>query len=254
MAATCLAFAEAGHGSDLAGIQTRGDVVGHEVVVTGVKTWIADADKATAALVLCITESTPQSRENLSCVLVPLVDNAVELRPICIMSGESTLFEACFDGARAPLDNLVGGRGNGWEVATTSLRAVHRQRVLDCEREFWQLVETARQYRHDQDPLIRQQLAWAYSQVRILRAQLERSTPGEGGLVSGVLWSEYHRRLGEIAVDVIGSDALVRPDSEAYAANRWQQLFLTGRADTIASGTTEVQRIAIAEQILDLPR
>ena len=254
MSSTCLAFAEAGHGSDLAGIQTRGDVVGHEVVVTGIKTWIADADKATAALVLCVTESTPRPDDNLSCVLVPLADNAVELRPICTMSGQSTLFEACFDGAHAPLDNIVGGRGNGWRVATSRLRAAHVDQVLECERELWELIATARRYGRERDPLVRQQLAWAYSQVRILQAQIERSTPGGGGLVSGVLWSEYHRCLGEIAVDVIGSDALVRPDSEAYAASRWQQLFLTGRADTIASGTTEVQRIAIAEQILDLPR
>jgi alkylation response protein AidB-like acyl-CoA dehydrogenase len=181
-------------------------------------------------------------------VLVPLADDAVDLRPICTMSGESTLFELYFDGARAPLDNIVGGRGNGWQVATSHLRAAHLQRVLDCESEFWELVETARQYERERDPLIRQQLAWAYSQVRILR-----TTPADGSLVGSTLWSEYHRRLGEIAIDVIGSDALVRTHSEVYAANRWQQVFLTGRADTIASGTTEVQRILIAEQILDLP-
>ncbi len=215
----------------------------------GVKTWVADADKATAALVLCVTERAARRHQNLSCVLVPMADNGVELRPICIMSGESTLFEVCFDGAHAPLDNIVGGRGNGWQVATAHLRAAHLQRVLDSESELWELVETARHYGRDRDPLIRQHLAWAYSQVRILTSMSE-----DGGLVSSVLWSEYHRRLGEIAVDVMGSDALVRPGSEAYAANRWQRVFLTGRADTIASGTSELQRVLIAEQILDLPR
>lgn len=249
MPPTCLAFAEASHGSDLAGIQTRGDIVGGEVIVTGVKAWVADADTATAALVLCVTEPAGRAHENLSCVLVPMADNGIELRPICTMSGESTLFEACFDGARAPLDNIVGGRGNGLEVATSRLRAAHVERIEDSEREYWELVETARRYGRDRDPLIRQQLAWAYSQVRILRAM-----SGDGGLVSSVMWSDYHRRLGEIAVDVIGSDALVRADSEAYAASRWQNVFLTGRADSISWGTTEVQRILIAEQILDLPR
>src|SRR5262249_21613902 len=115
MPSTCLAFAEASHGSDLAGIQTRGDIVGSELRVTGVKTWVAEALEATAALVLCITESHSRPYENLSCVLVPIVDNGVELRPICTMSGESTLFEVSFDGARAALDNILGGRGNGWQ-------------------------------------------------------------------------------------------------------------------------------------------
>lgn len=249
MPPTCLAFAEASHGSDLLSIETRGSIIGDEVIVTGVKTWIADADRVEAALVLCITEPTARRGENLSCVLVPLADNNVELRPICTMSGESTLFEVCFDGTRAPLDNIAGGRGNGWQVATSRLRDAHLERVLDGEREYWELVQTARQYGRDRDPLVRQHLAWAYSQVRILRAM-----PAGDGLVSNVMWSEYHRRLGEIAVEVIGSDALVRPDGEAYATTTWQRVFLTGRADTIASGTTEVQHILIAEQILDLPR
>jgi alkylation response protein AidB-like acyl-CoA dehydrogenase len=246
MPSICLAFAEANHGSDLAGVRTRGDIVGDAVFVSGVKTWIAKADTASEALVLCVTEPTARRPENLSCVRVVLAQPGVELRPIATLSGELALFDVCFDGARAPLKNIVGGRGKGWPVATARLRAAHLERVLDCEREFWELVETARRYGRERDPLVRQQLAWAYSQVRILRGL------DESELVRGIIWSDVHRRLGEIAVEVMGSDALVRPEGEAYATNRWQHVFLTGRADTIASGTTEIQKTAIAEQILDL--
>jgi alkylation response protein AidB-like acyl-CoA dehydrogenase len=254
MHAPCLAFAEPGHGSDLASIETRGDTVGNEVVVTGRKTWIADADNASVALVLCVTEPAAPRYENLSCVLVPLADDGVELRPICAMSGDSTLFDARFDGARAPLEHIVGGRGNGWRVATATLRSTQCDHVRECEREFWELVDTARRCQRDRDPLVRQQLAWAYSQVKIMRALVERHAPGDDSLVTHVLWSEYHRRLGEIAVEVMGSHSLVRPDGEAYATNRWQHVFLASRADTIASGTTEVQRTIIAERLLGLPR
>ena len=253
MQSVCLAFAEPDHGSDLASVETRGDMVGSEVIVTGRKTWIADADTASVVLVLCVTEPGAPRYENLSCVLVPLADTGVELRPICTMSGDMALFDACFDGARAPIENIVGGRGNGWTVATATLRSTRCERVLECEREFWELVDTARRYGRDRDPLVRQQLAWAYSQVRIMRALVSRPVSGDDSLITNVLWSQYHRRLGEIAVDVMGSHSLVRPDGEAYATNCWQHAFLTSRADTIAARTTEIQRTMIAERLLGLP-
>jgi alkylation response protein AidB-like acyl-CoA dehydrogenase len=101
---------------------------------------------------------------------------------------------------------------------------------------------------------VRQQLAWAYAQVHIIRVLAERAQSGPESSLLDVLGSEYHRRLGEIAVDVVGTDSLVRPDGEAYATSPWQRVFLTSRADTIASGTSEIQRTVIAERVLGLPK
>jgi len=233
----CLAFAEPAHGSDLSGVETKGEIVGNNVFVTGVKTWVAGADRADGALVLCRT--APQE---LSCVVVPLPDDAVELRPIAVLSGDNELFEVYFDKARAPLSSL---RGDGVEVA---MRELHQLRYDDLEREFWELVDTVRKYRRNGDPEVRQQLAWAYAQVRVIRSLAQREP-----LLAKVMWSVYHRRFGEIAIDVMGSDGLVRQDSEGYVSNRWQHVFLTSRADTIAHRTTEVHRDLIAEQLLGLP-
>ena len=133
---------------------------------------------------------------------------------------------------------------------------------LAYEREFWELVDTARRYGRDRDPLVRQQLAWAYAQVQVMRyqgmrllAQLAvRREPGPEASVTKLFWSEYHRRLGEIAMDIVGADALVRPDRQGYATDRWQDVFLSSRAGTIFSGTSEIQRNIIAERALGLPR
>jgi alkylation response protein AidB-like acyl-CoA dehydrogenase len=233
----CLAFAERDHGSDLAGVQTRGDVTGNEIIVTGVKTWVAGANTADAALVLCRT--APQE---LSCVRVQLPDEAVELRPIRVLSGDNDLFELQFEAARAPLGNLVGDRGDGLVIAT---RELSNAQWLDVESEFWEVVEAARHYGRNRDPLVRQQLAWAYAQVRTIGALIQREP-----LLARVIWSEYHRRFGEIAIDLTGSDGLLRQDGEGYKGTRWQQLFLASRADTIANRTSEVQRDVIAEQLL----
>jgi alkylation response protein AidB-like acyl-CoA dehydrogenase len=237
----CLAFAETHHGSDLRGVETRGDIVGDQIMVTGTKSWVTGADRADAALVLCRT-----AEDELSCVLVPLPDEAVELRPIPVMSGDSDLFELHFNRARAPLNNVVGQRGDGLRVAMRELNDVHWP---DLEREFWELVQTARDNGQNRDPHVRQQLAWAYAQVRIIRALAAREPS-----VAKLVYGEYHRRLGEIAVDVTGSDGLLRPDGEAYSANHWQHVFLASRADTIANRTSEVQRDVMAEDLLGLPR
>lgn len=224
----CLAFSEPDHGSDLAAVETHAEVRGSDAFVTGVKTWVAGADSASEALVLCRTQ------HGLAHVLVPLHDNHVELRPIRTLAGEDTLFELVFDGARGQLADSVALTRNPW---------------LDSEQEFWDLVEAARRRGRSEDPHIRQQLAWAYSQVRIIRILAERDPS-----LAHLVWSEYHRRIGEIAVDVMGADALVRPDAEAYTTSRWQNVFLTSRGDTIAAGTSETQRITLAEHVLGLPR
>jgi len=236
----CLAFAEPNHGSDLAAVETRGDVHGTELVVTGRKTWVAGADRAGVAMVLCRTAPV-----ELSCVLVPLRGENVELRPIRTLSGALALFDVTFDGVCVPIRNLVGERGDGLRLARAALQ---RTRWHDAEQEFWDLVQTARDYGRSRDPHVRQQLAWAYAQVRVSCFLAERDPS-----LADLVWSEYHRRLGEIAMDVLGADGLVRTAAEGYATNRWQHVFLTSRADTIAAGTSELQRNRIAEHVLGLP-
>jgi alkylation response protein AidB-like acyl-CoA dehydrogenase len=237
----CLAFAEHAHGSDLSAVETLGVVVDNRIFITGVKTWVAGADRADGALVLCRTAPA-----ELSCVLVPLPSDGVELRPLQVLTGDSDLFELHFDRAPAPLSTLLGERGDGLRVALRHLDGVPRP---DLEREFWDLVETARRNGCSRDPLVRQQLAWAYAQVRIIRSLADRQPS-----LAKLLRAEYHRRFGEIAMDVLGTDGLLRADGEAYGTSRWQGVFLAGRGDTIAAGTTEVQRDVIAEQLLGLPR
>jgi alkylation response protein AidB-like acyl-CoA dehydrogenase len=256
----CVGFSESDHGSDLAAVQTRAEIIGSEIVVTGAKVWLAHADRAAAAFVLCRTEPAAARYQNLSCVLVPLHANHVELREVRQMSGDADFFDAVFDGARAPLDNVIGGRGNGWRVALTTLAFARADRRTlqqpDPERAFWDLVDTARRYRRDDDPLVRQQLAEAYAQARVLQLHhlRARTHPTAEASVTRLLRADYQRRLGEIGMHILGADALVRADGEAYAASHWQHVFLSSPAESLAAGTDEIQRTIIAERILGLPK
>jgi alkylation response protein AidB-like acyl-CoA dehydrogenase len=262
----CQGFSEPGHGSDLAAVETRGVVDGDEIVITGQKVWTSGAARATMMFLLCRTDPGAEKHAGLSYVLIPFTGPGVEYRPIRQMSGASEFCEDFLDGVRAPLANVIGGLNNGWRVAMTTLgheRGGNASTAhLGYEREFWELVDTARARGRTADPLVRQQLAAAYTSVQLMRFSglrtlaevAEGRPPGPEASVAKLFWSEYHKRLGEIAIGIVGPDALLRPEGPGYPTTTWQNVFLSSRAGTIYSGTSEIQRNIIGERALGLPK
>jgi alkylation response protein AidB-like acyl-CoA dehydrogenase len=265
----CQGFSEPNHGSDLAAVETRGEVDGDEIVITGQKVWTSGAMYANKMFILCRTDPTVPKHAGLSYVLIDFTDPAITFRPIKQISGAAEFCEDFFDGVRAPLFNVIGGLNNGWRVAMTTLTNERGGRAtvqhLGYEREYWELVETARKHGKNTDPLVRQQLAWAYTQVQLMKFSGLRTLarlaaglqPGPEASVAKLFWSEYHKKLGEIAAHIEGTDALVRPDGGAdgdYVTTQWQNVFLSSRAGTIFSGTSEIQRNITGERVLGLPK
>jgi alkylation response protein AidB-like acyl-CoA dehydrogenase len=262
----CQGFSEPDHGSDLAAADTRGEVDGDEIVVTGQKAWTSGAAGATMMFLLCRTDPAAEKHAGLSYVLIPFTGPEVTYRPIKQMSGAAEFCEDFLDGVRAPLFNVIGGLNNGWRVAMTTLGHERGGRAtvqhLRFEREFWELVEAARKYGRIGDPLVRQQLAWAYTGVQLMRFTGLRTLalvaqgrpPGPEASIAKLFWSEYHKRLGEIAIGIAGPDGLIRPDGAGYPTSTWQNVFLSSRAGTIYSGTSEIQRTIIGERALGLPK
>ncbi|MDG9701971.1 acyl-CoA dehydrogenase family protein [Streptomyces sp. DH37] len=262
----CRAYSEPGHGSDLASVRTRGAVDGGTVVVTGRKSWVDGARSATVMLVLCRTDPEAPRHRGLSCVLVRLDGgDGVERRPVRGADGAHDLCEVLLDGARAPLRDVIGGVGGGWRTVLTALAHERASRMTGrpgLEAGFWDLVEAARKSGRTRDPLVRSRLAEAYTRMSLVRRTAERlaertgaaTDPGPEAALVNLLGAEYHRWFGELALDVVGAPALVRPDGDGYRTDRRQGAFLSGRAATIDAGTGEVLRDVIAERILGLPR
>jgi len=262
----CQGFSEPGTGSDLAGLQTKGEIDGDEVVITGQKLWTSGAAKANKMFVLCRTDQDAEKHAGISFVLIDFTDPKVSYRRVRQMTGAAEFAEDFLDGVRAPLFNVIGGLNNGWRVAMTTLgyerggsaATLH----LGYEREFWELVETARKRGSSTDPRIRQRLAWAYTQVELMRFSGLRALaglaqgrqPGPEASINKLFWSEYHKKLGEIAMDIEGADGLLRPAGPGYPTTAWQNVFLASRAGTIYSGSNEIQRNIIAERALGLPK
>jgi alkylation response protein AidB-like acyl-CoA dehydrogenase len=261
----CQGFSEPDHGSDLAGLATRGVIDGDEVVLTGQKIWTSGADRATMIFVLCRTDPDASRHRGLSYVLAPMHDNNIELHEIRHIGGRVMFYGEFLDGARAPLANVIGGLGNGWRVAMTTLGHERGGRAatqhLMAEREFWELAELARERGRADDALVRDQLARAYMGVHLMRCNGMRTLvalaagrePGPQASVAKLFWSEHHQRVGELALAIEGRAAVLRPPGAGYVTDRWQDVFLTGRANTIFSGTSEIQRNIIAQRALGLP-
>jgi len=273
----CQGFSEPDHGSDLAGVQTRGAVDGEEIVITGQKVWTSGAQRANMIFILCRTDPEVPKHQGLSYVLAPMTrddgsSNGIELQPLRQMTGASGFCQEFIEGCRAPMFNVIGGLNNGWRVAMTTLGNERGGRAttqhLTYEREFWALVEEAKKRGRHEEPLVRQDLAWAYSHTQIMRFQglrllsqlAQKKEPGPEASISKLFWSEYHKRLGEIAINLTGADGMIRPEESEgpfpsdYPLDRWQQSFLSSRAGTIFSGTSQIQRKIIGERALGLPK
>ena len=262
----CQGFSEPGHGSDLAGLETKGEIDGDEVVITGQKLWTSGASKATNMFVLCRTDPGAEKHAGISFVLIDFKDPGVSYRPVRQMTGAAEFYEDFLDGVRAPMFNVIGGLNNGWRVAMTTLSYERGGNAsvlhIAYQRNFWKLAGTARKRGRDTDALTRQKLAWAYSQVELVRfaglralANLAQGRrPGPEASINKLFWSEYLKRFGEIAMDIEGADGLIRPQGDGYQTTSWQHAFLQGRAAPIYSGTNEIQRNIISERALGLPR
>ncbi|WP_431876589.1 acyl-CoA dehydrogenase family protein [Amycolatopsis sacchari] len=250
----CQGYSEPGAGSDLAAVSTSARLDGDEWVVQGQKIWTSLAHVADWCFVLARTEPGSKRHHGLSYLLVPMRQPGVEVRPIRQLTGTSEFNEVFFDGARTAKDLVVGAPGDGWRVAMGTLAFERGVATLGQQvgfrRELTALTDLARSNGALDDPVIAERLARAWMGLEVMRAHAVRTLgSAEPGVaeVSKLVWANWHRGLGELAMMVRGAASMVEEDA-------WQRLYLFSRADTIYGGSNEIQRNIIAERVLGLPR
>ncbi|NOX30869.1 MAG: acyl-CoA dehydrogenase [Actinobacteria bacterium] len=278
----CQGFSEPGSGSDLASLQCKAELDGDEWIINGQKVWTTQAKGSDYCFLLTRTDSTVAKHAGISYMLVPMNQPGVEIRPIKQVDSSEEFNEVFFTDARCPKDAVVGGVNNGWKVAMTTLgfergtsaTTGHRR----FERELEAIVDVARTNGKIDDPLIRQRLAWAHSKVEIMRINGLRSladvlngtnNAAAMGAMNKMNWSEYHRTVMELYLDIegplgqilTGSDDTAsipgvgrREATEQYPVSAMQAAFFFSRSETIWGGTAEVQRNIVGERVLGLPK
>jgi alkylation response protein AidB-like acyl-CoA dehydrogenase len=269
----CQGYSEPGAGSDLAGLRTRASLHDGEWHIDGQKIWTSMAHVADWCFLLARTEPGAERHRGLSCLLVPVRQPGIKIRPIVQITGTAEFNEVFFDDARTPADNVAGSPGDGWRVALGMLgveRGVSNfGQLVGFQREFEAVLAAARGNGSIADPDIAARIADAWIGLQVMRFTTEDTLgvadPAAEGVAAGgvaaggvaaniakLLWAPWHQRLGELAVDVTGADATLA--GPGYDLTDAQRRFLFTRAETIFGGSNEIQRNIVAERGLGLPR
>jgi alkylation response protein AidB-like acyl-CoA dehydrogenase len=279
----CQGFSEPGAGSDLASLTTRARLVkgegeaGGQWHIDGQKAWTSNAHEANWIFLLARTSAQPRHR-GLTFLLCPLDQPGIEIRPITMLTGHQEFNEVFFNDAVTAADNVVGVVNGGWAVAQLLLGFERGDEAATnpilFRRELDRLIELARLRGMDRDPVIQARLASCLARVevmrylgyRILTGFLRGARPGPEASVSKLYWSEYHRDLTELAMDILDADGVVpagRPVGRVIRTDlpgapnssaAWAGTFLASQAGTIYAGTSNIQRNVLAESVLGLPR
>jgi alkylation response protein AidB-like acyl-CoA dehydrogenase len=251
----CQLFSEPVAGSDLANLATRAERDGDDFVVNGEKVWTSNAHLCDFAILLARTDIDAPKHRGITFFVVSLRTPGIDVRPLRQITGAAHFNEVFLTDVRIPAANVVGEINGGWGPARTVL--AHEASVIGggnaAAAGCAALVALARAAGCNNDPLVRQQLARAYSREAIqgyLKERLQASVraggpPAIDGSVMKILWSEARRERAEIGVGILGAGGALHAE--------WPTQLLEQFSGTIGGGTNEVHRTMIGERVLGLP-
>ena len=255
----CQGFSEPESGSDLASLKTRAVKSNGEWLVTGQKVWTTYAHRAKWCMLVARTDPDVPKHQGLTYFIMDMEQDAVQVRPLHQITGEPEFNELFMEEARIADENVVGGVGNGWAVAITTLMneraGLGASSAAAVRIALEDLKELARERGVVDDPLIRQRIAQLAIEVELLRLNswrgltriMKRGVPGPEGSLPKWQWGEINQALTELAVDILGEDG-------AAWDSPWTYRLLRSRANSIEGGTTEILKNIVAERVLGLPK
>ncbi len=267
----CQGFSEPDAGNDLANLRTMAILDGDHYVVNGQKIWISTAHLAKWGLFLFRTDPTAIGRgakhEGITAFIVDLESPGVETRPIRDMSGDEMFNEVYFRDVQVPVEDRLGGEGEGWMVAMGTLgheRVGIAGQITGLAADLRAMVEAARAVNPAalEDPGIADRLARAWTEIELTRLLVYRALSkvmrGEKNWpevpFSKLQYSLLAQTLAELAVDLLGpAGLLARGGPDAVDRGKWTRLYSFQRYTTIGGGSTEVQKNIIADRAIKLP-
>jgi alkylation response protein AidB-like acyl-CoA dehydrogenase len=254
----CQLFSEPAAGSDLAAVQTRARAEDGGWRLSGQKVWTTNAQFASFGLLLARTDADVPKHKGLTMFIVPMDAEGVTVRGLRQISGEAEFNEVFFDDVRLDEGAVVGGVGNGWGTALTTLMYERVTIGLGGEGMGYNSTRFAAAIAADEharrDPEVRHQLGEISSELlavrftgyRTLTALQHGQIPGPEAGLAKVTIVNGAIRAGDLIADVRGPDALGEDSDWAYMIS-----FLPGLKS--AGGTEEILRNTIGERVLGLP-
>ena len=257
----CQLFSEPAAGSDLAGLATRAEPDGDTWVVNGQKVWTCFARHSDWAILLARTDPDVPKHQGITFFLVDMTSPGVDVRPLRQIDGVAHFNEVFLTDVRIPSTQVVGPVHGGWRVTRTTLQS-ERSLIGGGEGvRFEDLRALARASGRSADPVLRQELARAYTRfellrflgLRVLTALSHGVPPGSESSVMKLGYSEHAAALSDLALSLEGPSGMLGTDA-APDGGFFQQHFLSQWTVRIGGGTDQVQRNIIGERVLGLPR
>jgi alkylation response protein AidB-like acyl-CoA dehydrogenase len=256
----CQLFSEPDAGSDLASLTTTAVRDGDDWVVNGQKVWTSSADRSDWGILLARTDWEAPKHRGITFFLLDMATPGITIRPLRQMTGESHFAEVFLDEVRIPAAGVLGGVGEGWRVAQTTLFSERASIAGGTGITPGMVAELARRTGRARDPLVRQELARAhvhFELLRFLRYRLQTALsqgrqPGQEASVMKLAFGRAMKHLSETAIGLQGPHGLLGRD-DASDAGTWLRRFLWAPSLRIAGGSDQVQANIVAERVLGLP-
>lgn len=255
----CQGFSEPDAGSDLAALKTRAVKVDGGWRVTGQKVWTSFAHHAKWCMLVARSDPDSERHKGLTYFLMDMEQEGVIVRPLRQITGAAEFNELFLQEVWIPDENVIGGVGNGWKVALTTLMneraglAFGLQVALKVLLD--ELTEEAAARGLLEEDAVAERLGDLHVRTEILRltayrgltTQMKYGQPGPEGSLTKWMWSDTNQRATELAVELLGPEALATD-------SRWSFDLLRARGNSIEGGTTEILKNIVAERVLGLPR
>jgi alkylation response protein AidB-like acyl-CoA dehydrogenase len=275
----CQGYSEPGSGSDLASLQSTATLEGDHWVLRGHKIWTSNAHESQWMFGLFRSEPNASKHAGISYLLVPLDQPGITVRPLKQLTGGMDFNEVFLDGARTEARNLVGKRGEGWQVSRATLK--HERNLIGNPRmmraHFEAVVGLAKRSERRgrpaiEDAAIRSRLAVLEGYVRSAETSslrvLSATTRGREAevirpmLMAKLFATDIGLRMNALAYDLLAGEGLLAGTGPEVggtydfrdSVRSWVQNYLFSLGPSIAGGASNVQRNIIGERVLGLPR
>ena len=267
----CQGYSEPNAGSDLASLQTKGELIGGNWVINGQKIWTSTAQYSQMMFCLVRTEPEAKKHAGISYLLIPMETPGIEIRPLVDMTLKAGFNEVFFTDVTVPEANIVGKRGEGWAVANATL--AHERGSLTDPNATMNRVnslidrmkkETVNGKKLIDIPVYRDKLmalqakvmAFQSNSLRVLSAKLNAGQDVKmAGIIQKYYGTELRHELEGFAVDVMGEIGTLYEDSPHLRdKGSWQFLYMYYLGLIIGGGTSQIQKNIISERGLGMPR
>lgn len=266
----CQGYSEPGAGSDLASLSTKAVEDGDDFVINGQKIWTSGAHFSDMMFVLVRTEPSAPKHQGISYLLLSMDTPGIDVRPLKTMTERSEFNEVFFTDVRVPKDQIVGKRGEGWQVANTTLR--HERGMLGDPGQAGKMLtsiatfmckETLDGARLMDISVYRDRLlqlqgraeAMKYHGLRLLTQANQGQSGGLGRMIVKLNGTELNHDIAAFAIDLLGEIGTLYADSPLLRHRGiWQTTYMFSLGLIIGGGTSQIQKNIISERGLGMPK